>query len=265
MNYVLTLTPNGITKFLLKIIACLLLANLISVYLKWELGYVTGFGFVPLFDFDQEYNIPTFYSALAILFCAALLWYIGVDKKETTREGGRYWKILSVLFVGLSLDELAGIHNQFGHLTLFLFSKVPSIVNEEIITRSRFWILVLIPLLLLVALFFVRFYKKLPQQTKFYIFLAGTVFLAGAVVLEYMGALYIITSEKVDIVYGLLYTLEELLEMLGIVLLIRTLVAYISQYTSDPQINTQLLFFSHVADKSKNRQAESSNNPNHRN
>ena len=99
------------------------------------------------------------------------------------------------------------------------------------------------------ALFFVRFYIKLPQETKVNVFLAGTVFFAGAVVVEYLGAHYMITHEKVDIFYGLLYTLEELLEMLGIVLLIRTLVSYISQYTSNPQIITQLLFFPHVADR----------------
>lgn len=244
MNPHINLTTITVTKLLLKIIACLLFANLISIYLKWELGYITGLGFVPFFDFDQEYNLPAFYSALAILFCAALLWFVANDNNTKTLKQDCYWKILSYFFILLSLDELTSIHNQFSRLTIFLFSNYPSIAKGEIISQSRYWIISFIPLLMLVSFFFIRFYIKLPKETKIDFFFAGTVFIAGAVGVELMGDQYMFLYNEADIYYGLLYTLEELLEMLGIVLFVRALVSYISNYSSRPLIETQIRFLS---------------------
>jgi hypothetical protein len=239
MDVILTLTPNGISKFLLRIIGCLLILNLISNYLKWVLGYNTGLGFVPLFDFDQEYNIPTFYSSLAILFSAALLWFIAKDNNKQTKEQSHYWKKLCFVFIFIGIDELTSIHNQFGRLA-GLLTNITQI--EQYLSPSRLWIVVYGPLLLIFFLYFIKFFVNLPKQIRNSFFMAGMIFIIGAIGLELLGDRYMFFHDKADIYYGLISTLEELFEMFGIVLFIRTLVYYIHTYSSKPEANVKIIF-----------------------
>jgi hypothetical protein len=231
------LTPNSITKILLKIIFCLLVADLISIYLKWVLGFETALGIVPLFDFDTEFNVPSFYSSLAILFSAGLLWYIAKD--EEIKNGKRkalYWNVLTYVFIFLSLDELVGIHNQFGRLIGALFG------NFKFVNESRLWILAYTPILLLFLIYLIGFFKKLTKATLLSFIIAGVVFTTGAIIVELAGDQYMMYHDKADIFYGIIYTLEELLEMIGIVLFIRALVYHISLHTSKQYIDIEINF-----------------------
>ncbi|MDN3688861.1 hypothetical protein [Cyclobacterium jeungdonense] len=249
MNINIIISPQGITCLLLKLIGALFIANLISIYLKWELGYITALGFVPLFDFDQEYNLPTFYSTLALLYCAVLLWYISVENKNKNIAHSHYWKLLSLLFLVLSFDEMSSFHNQFSRLTKLVFHNITSIANGEIISQSRFWILTYFPILLIVGVYFIPFFLKIPKKTRKSFVIAGTVFIGGAVGVELLGDWYIIFWSEADIYYALLFTLEELFEMIGVLLFIRALVTYISNYSVNPHIYARLSFV--PSDKSK--------------
>ena len=231
------LGPDSITRILLMIIFFLLAGNLISIYLKWVLGFESAMGVVPLFDFDTEFNLPSLYSSLAILLSAGLLWIIA--KNEETKNGkgeAFYWKVLTYIFIFLSVDELVSIHNQFGRLIGFLFGSF-TYINE-----SRLWILAYMPILVLFLIYFIGFYKRLDKSTIQSFIIAGSVFAAGAIIVELVGDQYMMYHDKADINYGLIYTLEELLEMIGIVLFIRALVYYLIKHTLIQIINIQINF-----------------------
>lgn len=244
MNLIFAFTSKSITKLLLKIICLLLTANLISNYLKWVLGYNTAMGFVPLFDFDQEYNLPTLYASLAILLSAALLWWIAADEKRKGNQQAMHWKILSFIFIFLSLDEMTSLHNQLGRLIPVLLSDI------YLVSESRYWTIACVPVLFLFFAFFIRFYLKLPKSTKISFATAGLIFIAGAIGVELLSDQYMFFHDQPDINYGLLSSLEELLEMIGIVLFIRALISYITAYSSEPQFKIQLNFVPQAASNS---------------
>lgn len=73
------------------------------------------------YDFDIEGNIPTLYSAVAVLICSGLLALIA--RIHWNRPGGKryYWLGLAVLFFFLGLDEGTAIHEEFsGYLEEYL-------------------------------------------------------------------------------------------------------------------------------------------------
>lgn len=225
MNHTIILTPKSVSKFFFRIILCLFVANLISTALMC-MGYRTAFGFAPAFHFDLEYNIPALYSALAIAFAAILLRYIATDeKRENGKQKALHWYALSYIFFYLSFDELMGLHEHLSGLAKILFGSVVHL-NE-----SRYWILPYTFLLLLFFLFFIRFYLILPPSTRVSFFIAGFVFIFGAVGVELFSGQLIRAHPRAIFIYTILSTLEELFEMIGIALFIRALITYIATYS----------------------------------
>jgi len=86
----LSASPRTISTALIFITFMLLLANILGLISTFYFDRPYAFGLVPLFDLNQENNIPTFYSAIAILFCSILLGlitYIQKQKKKLTSLG----------------------------------------------------------------------------------------------------------------------------------------------------------------------------------
>ena len=234
MNYSLSFTPKSITNFLLKIILLLFVANVICRVLI-RLGNRTAFGFIPIFNFDMEFNIPSWYSVLSILFCAFLLKYIAiVEKRKDEKQSVIHWKVLSYIFIYLGFDELMSLHEHMGSIARNLTGTVGNLNN------SRYWIIPYSFLLILFSLFFYRFFLRLPNKTKISFFIAGFVFVFGAVGVELFGGQFIVAHPNANFLYAVISTLEELLEMIGIVLFIRALVSHIVNNNSEAYVSISL-------------------------
>ena len=65
-------------------------------------------GIIRMFYLDGEANIPTWFQSTLLLFSSFLLATIWSETKET--RSYRYWGSLSKIFLLLSLDEAAFIH-----------------------------------------------------------------------------------------------------------------------------------------------------------
>jgi hypothetical protein len=229
-------TQKKATSILLKIVGFLLVAGLISVYLKFIKGLQHGLGFVPLFNLDGEYNIPAFYSAFAIWICAALLWYIFHYEKPMGNKQAIYWKALSCIFVFLGFDELSGIHENFGRLAPLIWQYVPEL------KISRKWVIPFSPFLLAFAIYFIRFYLRLSRKTKIQFSVAAIVYLSGAIGIEILGAWYSNTRNLPDLYRALFSVIEEGMEMVGIVIFIRALLVYIHDNIPNPAIEVLVDF-----------------------
>ena len=228
--------PKRTTSVLLKVIIFLLCMGLISLYLRFGLHLENGLGFVRLFNLNSEYNIPAFYSSLAIWASAGLLWYIYKHASKNQSKLAIHWKVLSFVFVYLGFDELMSLHEYFARFAPYFWKHRPwgSKVND--------WVLVYPVLVIPFALFFFRFFWKLPKPTRVRFAIAGVMFVGSAAGME-MVAAHLHDMEDLPEGYDRLSTVvEEGLEMTAIALFIRALLLYIQEYVQDPFINVQFNF-----------------------
>lgn len=179
-------------------------------------GITEGFGLIPLFDFDAEQNIPTFFSVLLILACAVCaLFARPIDKSRLPS-----WLPLFVsagLFL-IALDEFASVHERVGG-SLALFVETSGIFHHA-------WLVVYLIILAVLAPIGIKWLMSFDRQFQVRVVAAAGLFLFGAVGLEMASGL-IVTA---DLEHGaesalgfLAMTAEELLEMTGMSLFLLTL------------------------------------------
>ena len=79
--------------------AVLTVINSVLLFFYFYLDDDELFGLIDFFDFDHEGNIPTLYSAVAVLFCAALLALITRANWHKLDGKRFYWLGLTLLFL----------------------------------------------------------------------------------------------------------------------------------------------------------------------
>jgi len=161
------------------------------------------------FDLDQEQNIPNWYSTAILLLSSGLLLAIANAKKRIRDRYTIYWYVLCVGFALMSLDESAGIHETINTIIEISWA-IPGAVLCGII-----------------GLAFIPFLISLPARTRWWFVASGAVYVGGAVGMELAtGELYLTRHSPDTLGYTLLVAVEEGMEMFGVVLFIRTLLAY---------------------------------------
>jgi hypothetical protein len=146
-------------------------------------------------------------------------------KKGQTASFSAYWATLAFLYFFLSLDEATSIHEMFSDP-----------LREHFNTGGIFyygWVIIALPLSVLFLLFFWRFLRHLPLKTRRQILVAWTVFFSGAVLVEMIGGWYEGNYGANSLVYTLITTVEESLEMTGVMLLIHALLIYLAENISE--------------------------------
>ena len=87
-----------------------------------------------------------------------------------------------------------------------------------------------------VAIGFLSFLIQLPARTRNLFLAAGTVFVGGAIGVEMLSAIEADAHTQYSLSYALIITLEETMEMLGIVLFIYALSDYISRHIGELRV-----------------------------
>jgi hypothetical protein len=249
MKTLISLHPRLVTATLLKIVGTLLLAALFCLFLIFGLKLENGLGFVPLFDINGEYNIPALYSACAIWFSAALLFFIHKQEIKAGTPKAYYWRHFAYLFIFLGIDELASIHEIFGRFAPMIWERFPSLYI------SRKWIIPFTPVVLAMAVYFFRFFLLLSKQNKIRFAAAGVVFLSGAVGIEILGEWFANKYNMPRIFRGFSAIAEEGCEMIGIVLFIRGLLMHIQRFGDDARMDIQVVFDKLPQNRNKKKDA----------
>ncbi|MEA3404806.1 MAG: peptidase M48 Ste24p [Pseudomonadota bacterium] len=213
------LTPSSVTKFMVSLIAVLTVMHLTQMGLYYYIDDRDVFTWIKLIDFGYEANLPSIYSVMAIAFSGLLLALITTHHKRL-KQPYYAWLGLTLIFLFLALDEGASIHEKIGDFT-----------EDNIIDASGYfyyeWV---IPYAIFVTLFVVGYLSylfSLPKKIAIQFVIAGTIFLSGAVGLEMLSAQEADTFNTNTVTYSVLYTTEELLEMIGIVVFVNALLKYI--------------------------------------
>lgn len=180
-----------------------------------------------LFDMDYEISLPTVHQTLLWAFAAVLAGLIaqrkGQQKGKKYDKWTPYWWGLMGLFIYFCFDEGASIHETLGLIPERL--GVSWAIAEGTGGAVMYnWYLVLVPILMLVGVFFVRFWWNLPKRTKWLLVLAGTIYVVGAIGMEMMASKVLYAGEEV--VPAIMSGMEEILEAIGESLLVWTLMDY---------------------------------------
>lgn len=212
---VLHLDPRSIGRVLYGIIAALALIHIGILVQYYRVGDPDVFDFVPLFDLDCEGNIPSLFSCYLFLAnVVALLVHWGHARAQRSPDALR-WLGLALVFFFLSLDEGAKLHEQVGDM-------MGSVVQTEGFLNWPWFIPYLAGFAVLVVLY-LPFYRRLPRVTRRAFFVAAAVFITGAAGLDILGGREAHLYDTTTMTYSALYTAEEVMEMVGLVLFLKAL------------------------------------------
>jgi len=249
-----------VKKIVRAMIIAVLLITLVSfvarvaMYIWGQEGYLQP---LRIFDVGEERSIPTWFESMQFLLCSILLAVIGVAKKRRSDRYSLHWSFLAIIFLLLSLDEVASIHEAIGQQSERLLHNTTGFTPRGPI--KFFWVVPGAIFVLIVLVAYLRFLANLPQTTRRMFLFAGALFVLGALGFEMLSAQVSSSSEGIanffgmelgisrhsgsaipKIMIGLQTCVEEMFEMLGLTAFVYALLAYIRSYIEDKNARVRL-------------------------
>lgn len=157
----------------------------------------------------QEKNPSTWFSAAQLALAGALAWAVGRRRPDAAR-----WNLVAGVLVVLSLDEVAAFHEKLGGLPI-----IPGI-------GDRAWAGAGLLLVAVVAWRLVPWALGLERHLRFGLLVGGAVFVAGAVGIEVLAGGWEADHGQ-DRMFWVLSSVEEDLELLGVFVVVRVLLAHL--------------------------------------
>jgi hypothetical protein len=165
---------------------------------------------------DQELSIPAWFTSSLLLVCSMLLALIAYSTRQIRGHYALHWGVLSASFILLSLDESVMLHEHTPEVLGFL----PTLLGS---TLAYDWVFIGIPLVLVFMLAYAKFLFKLSVQLRRLFIAAGALYITGAVGMEIVGAFVALYYSWGSVPYIAAITIEEFLEMIGIILFLYAL------------------------------------------
>ncbi|MBN1267778.1 MAG: hypothetical protein JXA25_19970 [Anaerolineales bacterium] len=220
---IVSIKPAVVVR-ILGVAAVLLVLISAVLQLFYQLGSRTGLEWlVNYFDVNREANIPTFYAVALLLFAAQLLLLIAMLETKRKAFHPWMWGVLAAGFLLLAVDELASFHEK-----LTYYVRVALNVKAMGILYLYGWVVPGIIVVLAAGFFFLRFWLRLPEKTRIYIAVAAVLYVGGAIGMEVASGSYLAAAGTEDLTYNMISTVEESLELAGVILFIHTLMGYIA-------------------------------------
>lgn len=176
------------------------------------LTYMAG-----LFDLGTEANVPTWFATVTLAFLAAAFALAAVLSRAAGSPAVRF-VVLAAVAAWLSLDEAAVLHEQLGRVTdglRSLFGRLPTFS----------WVVPGAALGVTAGAALLWFGRDLPHQLRNRLVVAGALFLLGAVVVEAISGLVVEYHGYENLLYLVVNTVEEALEIAGTLLALRAVLS----------------------------------------
>jgi hypothetical protein len=216
--------PMAFAKALAAIAFLLVLASIGGQLCKYGLKSAARDGLINLLYVNAEGNLPTLFSVL-LLFCAAvLLIAITVLEKNQKRPDASRWALLAISFLCLTIDEACSFHEKLSQPVRWIFG------NRLHDSFYFAWVIPGLGLVCFLALFFLKFLGRLAARTRRLFLAAATCYIGGAIVIEIAGGHYAKLHGIHNLTYSMIATVEESLEMAGIIVFIYALLKYIAHH-----------------------------------
>ena len=214
----LRIDPWKVTVILVSITFVFIVSNISNNMIQLA-GYAPELTrYTNKLDLDGEVNIPTFFSSLLLLSSGFLMSFIAWVQG---RNKPYYWSWISlaVIFVYLAIDESIKIHE------LLTKPLRDSLQTSGILLYA--WVIVAIPVVIALGFIFLPFILHLPQKIKRLFLLAALLYVGGALGFEMIAGSYISQFGIDNPIYLFISTIEETLELTGLIVLIYALLDYI--------------------------------------
>ncbi|MGX4641028.1 hypothetical protein [Massilia sp. SYSU DXS3249] len=218
-----------IHRKLVKLALLLVLAHCGAMALKYYAGNDIAFGLVPLFDFYEEHNAPTYFSSLNLLLTSVLLFTIArlAGENSQGKSQGHAWRILAAGFLFMSVDEFADLR----HILATAVKAVSGSGFEAVPLLSVAWTVPVAAILVVLAVYFVPFLLRLKKVYTINFALAGAAFVLAAMGFETVQGYHVAQTNGVrDFTFMVLVTVEETLEIFSILYFQYFLLRYINEY-----------------------------------
>lgn len=229
---IIKLSPNKVARVLLVITGFLTLAHLIARGAMHYFNCKDTIGIFAAFDMTGEADVPTYFSSVLLLICCVLLAVISIAKKKNQDPYYKQWMFISFVFLFLSLDESAMIHEMIGGIF-------------KTLTHNNFgyfhWVIpYAVMLVILLGLLF-KFLRSLPRWLFIWFAVSGTIYVGAAMFIEiFDGYIWSVFGPK-TMLHALSTAIEEPLEMVGSIIFAYALMKYLAVYLGEfsVQINDQ--------------------------
>ncbi len=213
-------SAQKITKTLAGIALLLIFFSVLGHALQFRYGTDRFQEFVRLFNLSGERNVPTWFSSSLALCCAMLLAAIGAKCRQRRAPYHRHWLILSFCFLFISLSGTATIHDWTLERPLVQALELPGAFSFP-------WVIVGWTVVLGMSLGYWQFVSGLPAQTRSNFILAAVLYVTGALLLEMVSAYLMDYHLNLTLWRGIVATLQESLEIAGIILFMHGLISYL--------------------------------------
>lgn len=228
MKFKIIISPFNVAKYLTFGIIFLTICSIAIQIGKYVFDYRESW--TRLFNLDREMNIPTWYSGLMLISCGLIIRGIFAVKKSQSDRFWRHWQMLSIIFFILAIDEIASIHE------ILIIDDLADALNLPSFWHSV-WV---IPGTILVAIFIWKYWKfmlYLPKKLQRHFLIAISLYVGGALGMEMVGSYYDGIDGQQNLVYAMLATIEEVMEMMGCVVFIYGLLTYLGELRAAIQVN----------------------------
>lgn len=203
----------------LVVLLILNLGNAASIYALFVKKSDFAFGIVPLFNFDTESNFPTLFNGLLLGVASALAFGIGrVLRHQAEPKLSFSWKAAGAVLLFMMIDELCLVHEALDWILMARLDTEGAIAWP--------WVIPYAVLALGVAAFFLRFFFSLQVKYRWCFALSAGLYVVGAIGFELLEAAHTEKHGMESIGFGILYSIEETLEMLAVILAIWGFMTY---------------------------------------
>jgi hypothetical protein len=217
-------SEKRIINWLFIITTFLTFLNIFFQVLKYFFGLGRVFGLVDFFNMDIEANPPTLFSVFLLLLSAAILFIIFKVLYGKKKKNKFYWLGLSIFFIIIGIDESVSVHERISGLLEKWLNPSGIFYYGTVIIGLLF-----IPIIII---FSIVFLKSLPSKIRTWFIIAGTIYISGALGMEMIGGWYF-EIHNYNFIYQVISTIEEVLEMIGIIVFIKTLLQYLKLILSE--------------------------------
>lgn len=230
-SFRLVLVPRRIVALLAMVASVLVALSILGQVLHYAFGVERGLRVIRFFYVDAESNFPTFFACLLLLAATSLLTLIACWHKRRGEQGQYHWAMLAGGFAFMAIDEFTSLHERL----ILPFRAL--LGGSELGIFYFAWVLPAIVCIAVLGLVFFRFWLRLPEPTRTLAFISALLYLGGCIGCEFLGGWYAEREGQANLTYTFIATLEESLEMAGVIVFIGTLLRYLEQQT--PRLELQ--------------------------
>jgi len=161
-----------------------------------------------------EANLPTWFASSLLLCCSYLLALVAQSSRLAGKPYVKHWYVLALIFLYISLDETAQIHEK----------SYWKGINYGVLRFS--WVISGAAATLVAGLAYLRFLLHLPALTRRRIIVAAMFYVGGALLMELPLGYWKDAAGSANLTYRLIDWVEETMELTGTALFLYALAFY---------------------------------------